>query len=65
VSAAATAAWGRVLLASGIACVCLAVSACGAPDSSGPSGGSAATGDAALAKAFASEAHDVEVGSEP
>ena len=63
-SAAGTAMLGRVFLASGIAVVCLVVSACGASDSSGSSGGPAATGDAALEKAFASQAHDLEVQGE-
>ena len=62
-SGARTAALGRVLLLSGVAAVCLVVPACGASDSSGASGG-AASGDAALAKAFASQAHDVEVQGE-
>ena len=44
--------------------MCLAVSACGASDSSGSSGEPAAAGDAALAQAFAAEAHDVEVQGE-
>jgi hypothetical protein len=64
VTAAGTAAFGRVLLASGIAVICLVVPACGATVSSGSSGAPAATGDAALAKAFASQAHDVEVQGE-
>jgi hypothetical protein len=64
VSAAGTAVLGRVLLASGIVVVCLVVPACGASDSSGSSGGPAATGDAALETAFASQAHDLEVQGE-
>lgn len=63
-SAAGTAAFGRVVLASGVAVVCLVVAACGASGSSGSSGGPASTGDAALAQAFASQAHDVEVQGE-
>jgi hypothetical protein len=64
VSAAGTAALGRVLLLSGAAVACLFVPACGASDSSRASGGPAAAGDAALAAAFASQAHDVEVQGE-
>ena len=63
-SGAGAAAFGRVLLATGVAVACLVVSACGASGSSGASGGTAATGDAALAAAFASKAHDVEVQGE-
>jgi ABC-type glycerol-3-phosphate transport system substrate-binding protein len=46
-----------------MAVACLALPACGGSGSSG-SGGPAATGDEALAKAFASQAHDVEVQGE-
>jgi hypothetical protein len=64
VSGGRVAALGRVLLAAGLTSVCLAVSACGAAGSSGTSSGTATAGDAALAKAFAAEAHDVEVQGE-
>jgi hypothetical protein len=63
VIAAATATLGRLLVASGIAVVCLAASSC-APSAPSGSSGETAAGDAALAKAFASEARDVEVQGE-
>jgi hypothetical protein len=64
VSGAGRAAPGRLLLTSAIAFACLSVAACGVTDSSGSLAEPATGGDAAMAKAFAAQAHDVEVQGE-